>query len=102
MPTRNPTFRNAGWKPAARNFQAYDATGFYHSPEWKADRAAVIARSKGRCERIEATGRCPNSGRTVNHIDHGMTGKRVPIDRLEHLCPTHDNREHREKGTFKR
>jgi len=47
MPTKPPTFRAPGWKPAAKRKQVQDP--FYQSPLWKLLRATCLARDGYRC-----------------------------------------------------
>jgi hypothetical protein len=72
---------------------------FLRSPEWKALRRQVAARSGGRCERTwhftgvnylgyedTTTIRCPSKAIDVHHVRYTKIRPNASLDDLRHLC----------------
>jgi len=101
MPTKPPIHRPLGWKPAIRSLKRVDP--FYRSDVHKAFRAAVLERDHYRC--TDANCRTPGRGAGGRLIaDHilarGAPGSTDHPSNGRTLCPSCDNRRHREKGLF--
>jgi 5-methylcytosine-specific restriction endonuclease McrA len=60
---------------------------FYKTPAWRRLRAAVIKRSRGRCE----VPGCTDRGVVVNHVVSRRRGGPDTMSNLRHLCRAHDN-----------
>jgi 5-methylcytosine-specific restriction endonuclease McrA len=94
MPTKPPTFRAPGWKPAAKRKQVQDP--FYQSPLWKRLRAACLARDGYQCTMADCP--TPDRGRSgvliADHIKPRREGGADELWNLRTLCPFCDGRRH--------
>jgi 5-methylcytosine-specific restriction endonuclease McrA len=74
MPIKPPTFRAPGWKPAPKRQAVQDP--FYQSREWRALRAACLARDGYQCTAPDCA--TPDRGRggvlIADHIEPRREG----------------------------
>ena len=94
MPTKPPTFRAPGWKPAAKRQQVQDP--FYQSPLWRRLRAACLARDGYQCTMAGCP--TPDRGRggvlIADHIKPRREGGPDELQNLRTLCSFCDGRRH--------
>jgi 5-methylcytosine-specific restriction endonuclease McrA len=98
MPYRAPVHQPVPRRvPTAAETRARNARyAFYHSPEWRKLRAAVLERDGHRC-RLRLPG-CLTAANTVDHrLDRAAGGRDVPSNLLA-CCKACHNRRHPEKG----
>jgi 5-methylcytosine-specific restriction endonuclease McrA len=76
------------------------ATGFYHSPRWRALRLVALRRDRWRCTICGVSVSAKGQAR-VDHIHPRTTHPHLELalDNLRTLCPRCDNQGHREKGS---
>lgn len=80
-----------------------DSYKFYHSPQWKHKRAAILRRDEYRCVECQRYGRT----RIATHVHHIKELEDSPelalVDtNLESLCAACHNKKHPEKGGGRR
>lgn len=107
MPTKPPTFRPAGYRPAPnKRHEAQDP--FYGTAQWKRTAEAIKKRDNYRCTEPHCD--TPDrgfGGRIIaGHIKARVRGTPFDPNGADHprnvrtFCVTCDNRHHREKGAM--
>jgi len=99
MPSRPPTFRHPGWRPAPdKRPEAQDP--YYATQAWKRLRAACLKRDGYQCAEPKCT--TPERGRggrlTAHHIIPRRKGGADTLANLITRCPPCDAAGHPEKG----